>query len=82
LTMEELHCHLSHIGPALICEMLSKGMVEGIKLDPANVTMGQCESCENVKATHKPIGKIHEPQCHEKFSDEVHSGIWGPVKLQ
>ncbi|KIJ11040.1 hypothetical protein PAXINDRAFT_36693, partial [Paxillus involutus ATCC 200175] len=82
LTMEELHCRLSHIGPALICKMLSKGMVEGVKLDPANETMGQCESCENVKATRKPIGKVRKPQHHEMFSDEVHSNIWGPTQVQ
>ena len=62
LTMEELHHRLSHIGPTLIREMLTKGMVEGVKLDPAHETMGQCESCENAKATCKPIGKVREPQ--------------------
>ena len=82
LTMEELHCHLLHISPAMIWEMLSKGMVEGVKLDPAHETMGQCKSCENTKATHKPIGKIHKPQHHEHFGDEVHSNVWGPAPVQ
>ena len=80
--MEELHHRLSHIGPAMIREMLSRGMVEGVKLDPAHKTMGQCESCENAKATHKPIGKIREPQRHEHFGDEVHSDVWGPAPVQ
>ena len=80
--MEELHHHLSHIGPAMIQEMLSKGMVEGIKLDPVHETMGQCKSCKNVKATRKPIGKICEPQHHKHFSNEVHSDVWGPTPVQ
>ena len=80
LSMEELHHHLSHISPAMILEMLSKGMVEGIKLDPVHETMGQ--SCENVKATRKPIGNICGPRCHEHFGDEVHSDVWGPTPVQ
>ena len=82
LTMEELHHQLFHISPTLIWEMLSKGMVEGIRLDPTNDTMGQCESCKNTKATHKPIRKVCEPQCHKHFGDEIHSNIWGPAQIQ
>ena len=82
LTMEELHRCLSHISPTMIQEMLSKGMAEGIKLDPVHETMGQCESCENAKATCKPIGKIREPQHCKHFGDKVHSDVWGPAPVQ
>ncbi|KIJ14154.1 hypothetical protein PAXINDRAFT_41846, partial [Paxillus involutus ATCC 200175] len=82
LTMEELHARLSHIAPATIREMLAKGAVEGVKLDPLHETMGQCESCEYAKATCKPIGKIHEPKHCEKFGDEVHTDLWGPSPIQ
>jgi hypothetical protein len=82
LTMEELHHCLSHIGPALIHEMLVKGMVDGLKLDPVHETMGQCGSCENPKATCKPISKVCEPQHHEHFGDEVHTDVWGPAQVQ
>ncbi|KIK74922.1 hypothetical protein PAXRUDRAFT_101352, partial [Paxillus rubicundulus Ve08.2h10] len=78
LTIEQLHTHLSHIAPAMICEMLSKGMVEGVRLDPLHETMGQCEACEYAKATHKPIGKEHEPKYCPTFSDEVHMDLWDP----
>ena len=82
LTMEELHHHLSHISLTLIREMLSKGMVKGIRLDPTNDMMGQCELCKNAKATCKPIRKVREPQCHEHFGNEIHSDIWGPAQIQ
>ncbi|KIK81023.1 hypothetical protein PAXRUDRAFT_116339, partial [Paxillus rubicundulus Ve08.2h10] len=82
LTMEELHARLSHISPVTIREMLTKGMVEGVKLDPQHEAMGQCESCENAKATRKPIGKVRELQRCEAFSDEVHTDVWGPSDVQ
>jgi hypothetical protein len=82
LTMENLHAHLSHIAPATIREMLAKGMVEGVRLDPAHETMGQCVSCEVAKATRKPIGQIREPQHRRKFGDEVHTDVWGPSSVQ
>ena len=40
LTMEELHCHLSHIGVGTICEMLAKGMMTGVMLDLDHSSMG------------------------------------------
>jgi len=76
LTMEELHAHLSHVSAAMICNMLAKGMVTGVKLHPDHTTMGQCEACEYGKATCKPIGKDHEPKCCEKFGNEVHTSVW------
>ena len=77
LTMDELHAHLSHTGAATIRDMLAKGMVTGVKLHPSHTTMGQCEACEYGKATHKPIGKDHDPKRCKKFGDKVHTDVWG-----
>lgn len=82
LTMEELHKRMAHIAPSSIREMLVKGMIEGIKLDPTQETMGQCESCEYAKATRKPIGDSRDPKRHENLGDEVHSDLWGPSPTQ
>ncbi|KIJ10699.1 hypothetical protein PAXINDRAFT_85592, partial [Paxillus involutus ATCC 200175] len=82
LTMEQLHACLSHIVPTTIREMLAKGMVEGVCLDPLHETMGQCEACKYVKATRKPIGKEREPKHCETFGDEVHTDLWGPSPVQ
>lgn len=51
MSMDELHQILSHITPSAIREIIVKGMVEGVKLDPDQMQMGQCESCEYAKAT-------------------------------
>ncbi|KIK75442.1 hypothetical protein PAXRUDRAFT_55533, partial [Paxillus rubicundulus Ve08.2h10] len=58
------------------------GMVEGVCLNLLHTTMGQCEACEYVKATCKPIGKEHEPTCCETFGDKVHTDLWGPSPIQ
>ncbi|KAG1829212.1 hypothetical protein DFJ58DRAFT_671986 [Suillus subalutaceus] len=62
LTMEDLHRQMAHVTPSAICEMLVKGMAEGVKLDPNHTTMGQCKSCKYAKATCKPIGKECNPK--------------------
>ena len=80
--MEELHTHLSHVAPSMIRDMLTKGMVEGVKLDPMHSTMGQCKSCEYGKAIRNPIGTVHEPKRCERFGDEVHTDLWGPSDIQ
>jgi len=82
LTMEELHQRMAHIPPSAIREMLAKGMVEGVQLNPKHEMMGQCEACEYAKATHKPIGKEREPKQQDKLGDEVHTDLWGPSQVQ
>lgn len=77
LTLEDLHARLSHISVTAIHEMISKGMVAGIKLHPGSM-MEQCASCEYGKATRKPIGNACEPARLAKLSDEVHTNVWGP----
>ena len=82
LTMEDLHAHLSYIRVGTICEMLTKGIITDIMLDPNHSTMDQCTSCKYGKATQKPIGKVHEPSYLGKVSDEIHTDIWGPSPVQ
>ena len=82
LTMEELHVRLSHIGVGTIHNMLAKGMITGVTLDPDHTTMGQCASCEYGKVTRKPIWKVCEPNCLETLSNEIHTDIWRPSPVQ
>ena len=60
LTLEDLHVCLSHIGTAMICNMVFKGMITGVKLC-TDSSMGQCSSCKYGKATRKPIETTCEP---------------------
>ena len=41
-----------------------------------------CASCEYGKATCKLIKKFHETPRASKFSDEIHSDIWGLSPIQ
>lgn len=55
--------------------MVTKGIINGVKLDPMDDTMGQYASCEYGKVVHKLISKIREPQHCDHFSDEVYTDI-------
>ena len=74
LTLEDLHACLSHIGTTTIREMVSKGMITGVKLC-TDSSMGQCPSCKYGKATCKPIGTTYEPAQCEKLGDEIHTNV-------
>ena len=82
LTMEDLHARLSHIRVGTIHDMLVKGMITSVTLDPSHSTMGQCASCKYGKATQKPIGKVREPNRSAKLGDEIHTDVWGPSSIQ
>ena len=80
--MMKLDCQLSHIALSIIQDLLAKGMVEGVKLNPLYTTMDQCKSCEYGKAVCKPIGNVCKPKYHEYSGDEVHMDVWGPSDMQ
>ncbi|KAG2119730.1 uncharacterized protein F5147DRAFT_563770 [Suillus discolor] len=74
LTMRDVHTRFSHIAPNSIKCRLKDGIITGIALDPSELTLDKCDSCEYAKATQKAIGK--------KFGDEVHMDLWGPSPVQ
>ncbi|KAG2089618.1 uncharacterized protein F5147DRAFT_553883, partial [Suillus discolor] len=82
LTMREIHARLGHMAPSTIAQMIRDGAITGIVLDSSEATMESCESCEYVKATRKPIGKVRDPPRRESFGDEVHSDLWGPSPVK
>ncbi|KAG2157035.1 hypothetical protein DEU56DRAFT_722733 [Suillus clintonianus] len=82
LTMREIHSRLRHVAPESIRLMIKNGIITGIKLDPSDATMDKCDSCEYAKATRKPIGQIQNPPQCEKFSNKVHSDLWGPSPVK
>lgn len=80
LTMGELHARLSHIGTATIRDMVMKGMVTGVKLNPEHSSMDQCESCEYGKATRKPMcGAHHPPKWQGRKATTAHSQMIIPA---
>jgi len=80
LTIEELHCRLGHISVEAARQLVSKGLVTGVKLDKSLLDNPSiCESCIYAKVTWKPVAKVCEGGRAENFGDEVHTDLWGPA---
>ena len=59
VTIKKLHCLMAHIAPEAAKALVSKGVVEGFKLDESS-KITSCDSCECGKAYRKPIQKERE----------------------
>ena len=70
VSIEELHRRIGHILPEAMRCLVSKGAIEGIELDKST-QLWSCNSCENVKATWKPIRKICKTPCASEFGKEI-----------
>jgi len=81
ITIEELHRLMGHISPQVARSMVTRGMVEGIKLDESS-EIRSCDSCEYAKAHRKPIAKVREAKRADEVGEEVHSDVWGPSPVQ
>lgn len=56
VTIKKLHCLMAHIAPEAAKALVSKGVVEGFKLDESS-KITSCNSCKHGKAHCKPIQK-------------------------
>ena len=81
MLIEELHYRISHILLEAMRHLVCEGVIEGIKLDKSS-QLWFCNSCEYVKATQKPIRKIHEMPHALEFGEEIDSDLWGPSPVQ
>ena len=79
--IEILHCRMGHILQEAMRCLVSKGAIEGIKLDKSS-QLRSCDSCEYAKATWKPIRKVHETPQALEFGEEINSNLWGPSPVQ
>ena len=81
VTIEELHRRMGHISPEAVRRLVSEGAIEGIKLDKLS-QLWSCDSCEYVKATRKPIRKVHTTPRASEFGEEINSDLWRPSSVQ
>jgi len=85
LTLDRLHRQMGHASTQVIRDLVSQGMVTGIRLEytPSKVPFF-CESCIYGKATRKSVPKLCEGERATIFSGEIHSDLWGksPVELK
>ena len=81
LTVEELHRQMGHIALEAAKRMVSSGAAKGMEVDFSTMIQS-CDFCEYAKATCKPIKKTRAEPRASKFSDEIHSDVWGPSPVQ
>jgi hypothetical protein len=56
LTIDQAHRALGHVGHSMIQSFVSKGLVQGVQIDPTSQA-SQCHACIQAKITHAPIPK-------------------------
>jgi hypothetical protein len=71
----ELHCHMGHISPGIAKKLVENGLITGVQIDVLSGDAVFCESCVYVKATWKPVAKVHEGECASEFDGEVHFNL-------
>lgn len=74
------HRVLGHRDPAAIKQMISTGMINGIKIADCGVKL-QCEVCLKAKLTRLPFPKQSESKTAHVL-DLVHSDVCGPMQTQ
>ncbi len=80
ISVMELHRRMGHIVPASACALIEKNLVTGIKLDPDSRET-QCDACIFACATRKPVPKLHIGPQAQRFGEEVHTDVWGPLPV-
>ncbi len=78
--LDEFHCKMAHISPAVAKQMVERGFVTGIRLDTSD-GIKFCELCVYGKATSKPIAKFRGSEQATRMGGEVHSDVWGPAPV-
>jgi hypothetical protein len=73
---------MGHINHDNLMEMVWKGLVEGIELDP-NSKPTFCHICVQAKATCKSFPKKSENNASYKaYGEKVTADLWGPAEVQ
>ena len=83
LTLENLHRRMGHALIQVIRDLVTKGMVTGVRLEYTPTgTPFFCESCVYGKATRKSVPKIREGERATVFGGEIHSDLWGKSPVE
>ena len=72
---------MGHISPRYIKELVAKGVITGIELDKQTIPTF-CTPCAKGKVTRKPIPKERTGPRAMKFSEKIHTDVWGPTSPQ
>ncbi|KAF8153800.1 hypothetical protein B0H34DRAFT_624834, partial [Crassisporium funariophilum] len=78
LTINELHCHLGHVGHGVPQDIVKLELVTGVELDEESKPLA-CASCEMGKTTRKAITKERVEEQAMEIGSKIHSDLWGPI---
>ncbi|GBE84202.1 hypothetical protein SCP_0601800 [Sparassis crispa] len=81
LTVMQLHRLMGHIAPRVARELVTKGLVRGVKLVESDEPK-LCKVCIRAKSMRRPVLKEREGKRATEFGGEVHSDLWGPSRIQ
>src|SRR6266487_2928527 len=81
LSIMDLHRRLGHLPLKAIRDLVSKGLVSGIKLIDKDEPE-ECEACIKARMTRKPIKTERQGERAKAFGEEIHSDIWGPARVE
>ena len=82
VTVKKLHWLMGHIAPEAAKALVTKGLIEGFKLDESSKMPSTCSSCEYGKAHRKLIGKECKAPRAEKIRGKIHLDVWGLSPVQ
>jgi hypothetical protein len=76
----DLHRRMGHIAPRAARELVTKGLVTGLKIIPSDKPE-ECEACIKAKLTRREIPKVRQGERATQFGEEVWLDLWGPPKV-
>ena len=77
----EAHRRLGHVAPQVILQMVAKGSIAGLKINPMSKSKF-CLACTKGKMSHKPIPKERISERSMKYGQIIHTDLWGPAQIQ
>lgn len=81
LSLFELHQRLGHAFYMYIKQMLRKGQLNGLTIDPARMAEQEYTVCMCAKTVRKPIAAQCSSPLAEHFGDLMHMDVWGPAPI-
>jgi hypothetical protein len=80
ISVMELHRRMGHIAVASARKLVESRAITGVELD-LNSQKHDCDACIFARATRLPISKVCISTPAQRFSDEIHTDIWGPASI-
>ena len=77
--IEKLHCKLRHLNLQTLQEIVTKGVISGIKIDTKSTT-NLCKSCIQGKAHQQPFPKESKTK-YNTYGEKIVTDLWGPAQV-